>query len=79
VPLIGSSLVTGLHYLDAKPDHLVVRGQYAELLWRLDRLDDARIQFERFDAELQDHEKLASQHLVQCHSRLMDIAFVRSV
>ena len=61
-------------YLDAKPDHLVVRGQYAELLWRLDRLDDARIQFERFDAELQDHEKLASQHLVQCHSRLMDIA-----
>ena len=64
-------------YLEARPDHFVVRGQYAELLWRLDRLDEAREQFERFDANIQDREALARQHLVQCHTRLLDIA-VRS-
>lgn len=62
------------HYLEARPDHFVVRGQYAELLWRLDQLEAAREQFERFDADLQDHESVGRQHLVKCHSRLMDIA-----
>ncbi len=62
------------HYLDAQPDHYVVRGQYAELLLRLDRLGPAREQFERFEADIQDHETLARQHLVHCHSQLMDIA-----
>jgi tetratricopeptide (TPR) repeat protein len=61
-------------YLEARPDHLAVRGQYAELLWRLDRLEEAREQFERFDANIQDHETLAREHLVQCHTRLLDIA-----
>lgn len=61
-------------YLKAQPDHYVVRGQYAELLRRLDRLGEARAQFERFEADIQDHETLAQQHLVHCHSRLMDIA-----
>jgi tetratricopeptide (TPR) repeat protein len=61
-------------YLEARPKHFVVRGQYAELLWRLDQLDSAREQFERFDADLQEDETLARQHLVQCHSRLWDIA-----
>jgi tetratricopeptide (TPR) repeat protein len=61
-------------YLRAQPDHFVVRGQYAELLRRLDRLGEARDQFERFEADIQDHEELARQHLVHCHSQLMDIA-----
>lgn len=61
-------------YLNARPDHFVVRSEYAELLLRLDRLEDAREQFERFEAEIQDHEALARQHLVRCHSRLLDIA-----
>jgi tetratricopeptide (TPR) repeat protein len=61
-------------YLNARPDHFVVRGEYAELLMRLDRLEAAREQFERFEADVQDHETLAQQHLVRCHSRLMDIA-----
>jgi tetratricopeptide (TPR) repeat protein len=61
-------------YLKAQPHHYVVRGQYAELLLRLDRLDSAREQFERFEADIQDHDKLAREHLVQCHTRLMDIA-----
>jgi tetratricopeptide (TPR) repeat protein len=61
-------------YLNARPDHHVVRGEYAELLMRLDRLEAAREQFERFEAEIQDNESLARQHLVRCHSRLLDIA-----
>ncbi|HEY7424733.1 MAG TPA: tetratricopeptide repeat protein [Gemmataceae bacterium] len=61
-------------YLQAQPEHYVVRGQYAELLLRLDRLDDAREQFERFEADIQDHETLAQQHMIHCHSQLMDIA-----
>jgi tetratricopeptide (TPR) repeat protein len=67
--------VLHLHrYLEAQPDHLVVRGQYAELLWRLERTEAAREQFERFAADLQEHEELARQHLVHCHSRLVEIA-----
>lgn len=61
-------------YLAAQPDHLVVRSHYAELLLRLERRGEARAQFERFIAEVQDHEGLARQHLVHCHSRLMEIA-----
>jgi tetratricopeptide (TPR) repeat protein len=61
-------------YLNVRPDHFVVRGEYAELLMRLDRLEAAREQFERFEAEIQDHDALARQHLVRCHSRLLDIA-----
>jgi tetratricopeptide (TPR) repeat protein len=61
-------------YLLAQPNHYLVRGQYAELLLRLDRLGDAREQFERFEADLQDHDTGAGPQLVQCHGRLMDIA-----
>ncbi len=61
-------------YLAAQPDHLVIRAHYAELLLRLEQRDDAREQFERFIAEVQDHEALAREHLVHCHSRLMEIA-----
>jgi tetratricopeptide (TPR) repeat protein len=61
-------------YLRAQPDHFEVRGQYADLLLRLDRTEAAREQFEQFEADIQDHEMLARQHLPHCHSRLMDIA-----
>ncbi len=61
-------------YLNVRPDHSVVRGEYAELLLRLDRLEAAREQFERFEADIQDHETLARQHLVRCHTKLLDIA-----
>jgi Tfp pilus assembly protein PilF len=61
-------------YLQAQPSHYLVRGQYAELLLRLDRLGTAREEFERFEADLQDRDTRAGQQLVQCHARLMDIA-----
>jgi predicted Zn-dependent protease len=61
-------------YLAARPEHLVVRAHYAEALWRLARGPAARAEFERFVAEAQVDPDLADQHLVHCHSRLMEIA-----
>jgi tetratricopeptide (TPR) repeat protein len=61
-------------YLEAQPDHLVIRAHYAEVLLRLARPGEARRQFERFVAEAQEHEALGREHLVHCHSRLMEIA-----
>jgi tetratricopeptide (TPR) repeat protein len=61
-------------YVADQPDHLVARAHYAELLLRLKRPAAARAQFERFIADAQDDEVLARQHLVHCHSRLMEIA-----
>jgi tetratricopeptide (TPR) repeat protein len=62
------------HYLHAQPDHFVVRAHYAELLLRLEKPAEARREFERFVADAQDNEALARQHLIHCHSRLMEIA-----
>jgi hypothetical protein len=61
-------------YVEAQPDHLVIRAHYAELLLRLGRPAAARAEFERFIADVQDHDDLARPHLVHCHSRLMEIA-----
>jgi tetratricopeptide (TPR) repeat protein len=61
-------------YVAAEPGHLIVRGHYAELLLRVGRRQDAREQFEDFVAGVQEREELAAQHLVHCHSRLMEIA-----
>jgi tetratricopeptide (TPR) repeat protein len=63
-----------VRYLTVRPDHLEVRAHYAEVLLRLDRKADARAEFERFVADVQDHDELAREHLVHCHSRLMEIA-----
>jgi tetratricopeptide (TPR) repeat protein len=61
-------------YVAAKPNHFVVRAHYAELLLRLREYHGAVVQYERFDADLQEHEDLAKQELIHCHSRLMEIA-----
>jgi tetratricopeptide (TPR) repeat protein len=61
-------------YVRTQPDHLVIRAHYAELLLRLRQPHQARPQFERFVADVQDHDELARQHLIHCHSRLMEIA-----
>jgi tetratricopeptide (TPR) repeat protein len=61
-------------YVEARPDHLVIRFHYAELLLKLDRPGAARAQFERFVADVQDQPALADAHLIACHSRLMEIA-----
>jgi tetratricopeptide (TPR) repeat protein len=61
-------------YLQANPAHLAVRAHYAELLLRLGRADDARVEFERFAAESPADDATELKQLIHCHSRLMEIA-----
>jgi tetratricopeptide (TPR) repeat protein len=59
-------------YVNARPEHLIIRVQYAELLWRLKRGREARAAFEDAVADAQDD--MPINHLIHCHSRLMRLA-----
>jgi tetratricopeptide (TPR) repeat protein len=61
-------------YLAARPSHLVVRCHLAELLFKLNRAEEARAEFERLAADVQDDPAQAREHRLHCHSRLMQIA-----
>jgi tetratricopeptide (TPR) repeat protein len=61
-------------YLRARPEHFLVRMPYAEVLSRLERHAEARVQLERFVVAVQDNPRLADDHLLACHTRLMEIA-----
>ncbi len=61
-------------YLEAHPEHLVVRAHYAELLLRLERPEEARAEFERCAADAQEQQEGLSRELIHCHSRLMELA-----
>jgi tetratricopeptide (TPR) repeat protein len=61
-------------FLQARPDHFLVRLHFGELLARLNRPGEAVGQLERFVSEVQDHPRLADDHLVTCHTRLMEIS-----
>jgi tetratricopeptide (TPR) repeat protein len=61
-------------YVDARPEQVQVRAHYAELLFKLGRDCEARDQFTRFVADAQEHDDLAGENLIHCHSRLMEIA-----
>jgi tetratricopeptide (TPR) repeat protein len=61
-------------YLDARPGEVLVRGQLAELLVGLGRVEEAARQQERFIADLQADEGLAEQYLVDAHTRRMELA-----
>lgn len=61
-------------YLQARPGHFLVRMPYAEVLLRLEQLDEAQLQLERFVADVQDHPRIAEDHLIASHTRLMEIA-----
>lgn len=63
-------------YVEARPQEVVVRGHYAELLYRLGRRRDARKQFDRFVVDAQEQGGPAQNQLIHCHSRLMQIAEV---
>jgi hypothetical protein len=47
---------------------------YAELLAKLERFAEARAQLDRFIADVQDHPRVADEHLIASHTRLMEIA-----
>jgi tetratricopeptide (TPR) repeat protein len=61
-------------YLDANPEHAIIRAHYAELLLRLHRCREARREFERFTADAQDGGEALVRHLVHAHTRLMELA-----
>jgi tetratricopeptide (TPR) repeat protein len=61
-------------YIEAQPDHCVVRMHYADLLLRIARPAEARKQMERFVVDVQDRPELAQEHLVDCHTRLAELA-----
>jgi tetratricopeptide (TPR) repeat protein len=61
-------------YLEAHPRQLLIRVQYAELLWRLHQLQEARTEFERYVAGAQDKGETLAGKLIHCHTRLMEIA-----
>ncbi len=61
-------------YVAAQPQHLIVRAHLAEVLLRLEQVREAAYHFERFVADVQEDEGLAQEHLVHCHTRLVEIA-----
>jgi hypothetical protein len=61
-------------YVAAHPEHFTVRMQYVELLQRLKRSADARTELEGLVADLQDQERAGDEHIIHCHSRLMQLA-----
>jgi tetratricopeptide (TPR) repeat protein len=61
-------------YLAARPDHLSIRLHFADLLMRLQRLPEARAEFERYVADAQEQGGPACRQLLHCHSQLMEIA-----
>jgi tetratricopeptide (TPR) repeat protein len=65
------------HYVAANPEEVTLRVYLADLLLRLQRLDDAGAQFERCVAQAQDQGDIGRPHLVHCHTRLMEIAETR--
>lgn len=58
----------------ANPEQVMFRAQLAELFYRLDRDDEARDHFERFIASAQSTTGPAHNHIVHCHTRLMQLA-----
>ena len=61
-------------YVAARPNDLKVRAYYAELLLRRRQTPAARAEFERYEADAQEHSSSTSKQLVHCHSRLARIA-----
>jgi tetratricopeptide (TPR) repeat protein len=61
-------------YLLLNPRQLLIRARYAELLARLNHLQDAQSEYERFIAEAQQEGGPAAQQLIHCHTRLVEIA-----
>ena len=61
-------------HVKARPDAVMIRAYLAELLLKLERVDESRQHFERY---VRDADGLGGQprkHLVHCHTRLMEIA-----
>jgi predicted Zn-dependent protease len=61
-------------HVTAQPDAVMIRAYLAELLLKLGRLDESRRHFERYTHDAAGMSGQPGQHLVHCHTRLMEIA-----
>ncbi len=61
-------------YLAAKPNHFLIRLHFADVLSRVEQPGEARRHLERVVAEVQELPRLADDHLIGCHTRLMEIS-----
>lgn len=61
-------------HVKARPDAVMIRAYLAELLLKLDRVDESRQHFERFVRDAVGLSGQPRKHLVHCHTRLMEIA-----
>jgi hypothetical protein len=61
-------------YVAAHPEHLLVRQQYGELLWKLHRWAAAQAVWQALIADAQELGESAVPLLIHCHSRLLDLA-----
>lgn len=63
-----------MRFVEARPENWIARARLGELLLRRGRFREAREQFAGFDAAAQDQGEAAVPLLVQCHSKLAQIA-----
>lgn len=61
-------------HVEEHPEAILVRAQLAELLFRMERLQQARLHFELFIASAQPSGVSAFRYLIHSHSRLVEIA-----
>ncbi|NBO90717.1 MAG: hypothetical protein EBV06_00125 [Planctomycetia bacterium] len=61
-------------YLAARPDHFLIRWHLADVFLRVGRSREARGQLERFLIAAQMNPALGDDHVIRCHTRLMEIA-----
>jgi tetratricopeptide (TPR) repeat protein len=66
-----------LKHIQQHPEQIMIRAYLAELLYRLKRHDESRHHFERFVIAAEQEEGPARNHLVHCHTRLMEQAIQR--
>jgi tetratricopeptide (TPR) repeat protein len=60
-------------YVAKQPDHLAARLHYADMLLRLEKPQAARVQYERFLADAQNHDELAAEPLIHGYKSLVAI------
>lgn len=61
-------------YVSVHPEQINVRSHLAEMLARLDKMEEAKREFERLDADIQDQGTTAMSMRIHCQRRLLDLA-----
>jgi tetratricopeptide (TPR) repeat protein len=73
----GNDSIASIHLkisLELEPSNVIVRQNYADLLLRMNQLEEARDQFNLFIKDTQQFGEQANRHMIHAHSRLMAIS-----